>query len=75
MNHVLNEIQTPTCEGAILRGKQANHCKVLRHSAVICAKTAEPVEVPFGLWTPMGRKHYVLHGNFRYPMGRGNSGG
>ena len=28
MNHVLHEVQTPTWEGAVLRGKQANHCKV-----------------------------------------------
>jgi len=28
MNHVLHEVQTPTWEGAILRGKQANHCKL-----------------------------------------------
>jgi len=28
MKHVLNEVQMPTWEGAILRGKQANHCKV-----------------------------------------------
>jgi len=28
VNHVLNEVQMPTWEGAILRGKQANHCKV-----------------------------------------------
>jgi len=40
----------PTWEGVILRGKQANHCKQYRHSAVICAKTAEPIEVLFGLW-------------------------
>ena len=33
----------PTWEGA-------NHCKLQRHSAVICAKTAEPIEVLFGLW-------------------------
>jgi len=28
MNHVLHEVQMPTMEGAILRGKQASHCKV-----------------------------------------------
>jgi len=28
MNHVLHEVQMPTWEGAILKGKQANHCKV-----------------------------------------------
>ena len=56
MNHVLHEVQMPTWEGTILRGKQANHSKQYRHSAVVCAKTAEPIEVPFGLWARMGRK-------------------
>jgi len=28
MNHVLHEVQMPTWNGATLRGKQANHCKV-----------------------------------------------
>ena len=38
------------------------------HSAVICAKTAEPIEVPFGLWARMGRKHHVLHWRSRSPL-------
>jgi len=33
-------------------GKGANHCKI---TAVICAKTTEAVEMPFGLWARMGR--------------------
>jgi len=37
-------------------GKWANHCKVQGHSVVICANTAEPIEVPFGLWTRVGRR-------------------
>jgi len=31
-------------------------------SAVICANTAEPIEVPFGLRARMGPKHHGLHG-------------
>ena len=27
-----------------------------------CAKTAEPIEMPFGLWTRMGRRDHVLDG-------------
>ena len=72
MNHILHEVQMPTWEWAILRGKQANHCKLYRYSAIICAKMAEQIEVPFGLWARMGRKHHVLHGRCRIPMGRGN---
>jgi len=29
---------------------------------VICAKTAEPIQMPFGLWAQMGRRSYVLDG-------------
>ena len=38
----------------------ASHCKVYRHSAVISAKTAEPIEVPFGLWAAMGPRNCLL---------------
>jgi len=43
-------------------GKGASHCKLWGHSAVICAKTAEPIEMPFGLWARMGRRNHVLDG-------------
>jgi len=29
----------------------ATHCKVQGHSVVSCAKTAEPIKMPFGIWT------------------------
>jgi len=29
-------------------------------TAVVCAKTAEPIEMPFGLWARMGRRNRVL---------------
>jgi len=29
---------------------------------VICAKTAEPIEMLFGLWARMGRRNHVLDG-------------
>jgi len=32
-------------------------------SAVICAKTAEPIEMPFGLWARIGPRNYVLDGD------------
>ena len=34
-------------EGAILRKNVADHCKVMGHSTVSCAKTAEPIDMPF----------------------------
>jgi len=105
MNHVLHEVQMPTWEAAILRGKQANHCietlhgdlckdgwtdrgavwvvdshgpkascymegpkppwkgSILvdrgahcTHSAISCTKTAEPIHLPFRLWTQVGQR-------------------
>ena len=29
---------------------------------VICAKTAEPIQMPFRLWAGMGRRSHVLDG-------------
>jgi len=43
-------------------GGEEFHCKVYGHSAVICAKTAEPIEMPFGLWAQMGSRNHVLDG-------------
>ena len=42
--------------------KVAAHCKVQGHSAVICAKTAEPIEMPFGLWSRIVPRNHVLDG-------------
>jgi len=33
------------------------------HSMVICAKTVEPIEMPFGWWARMGRRNRVLDGD------------
>jgi len=45
-------VQIPAWEGPILEERGA-HCKV---SSVSCAKTAELIDLPFRLWTPVGRK-------------------
>jgi len=29
---------------------------------VVCAKTAEPIGMPFGLWAQMDRRNHVLDG-------------
>jgi len=55
-------VQILPWEEAILRGKEAFHCKVQGHSAVICAKTAEPIQMPFGLWARMCGRNLVLDG-------------
>jgi len=39
-------------------GERGSHCKIYGLSAVSCAKTAEPIDLSFGLWTRVGpRKH------------------
>ena len=45
-------------QGAILRGK-ANRCKVYGRSAVSCAKTDQPIEMPFGLRIRVGSRNNV----------------
>jgi len=39
---------------------------------VSAAKTAEPIEMPFGLRTGVGTGNHVLDGGPDLPMGRGN---
>jgi len=46
-NHVLDGVQIPIRSGN-LEGKGEAHCKVYGHFVVSCAKTAEPIEMPFG---------------------------
>ena len=55
----------PACdrERVLLRGKGTAHCKVLGRSAVSCANTAEPIEIPFGVLSGVGPgKHVIDHG-------------
>jgi len=40
-------------------GEGTSHCKVWGHSAIICAKTAEQIKMPFGLWTRLGPRNHV----------------
>jgi len=35
----------------------------LLNTAMNCAKTAEPIEMPFVMWTPMSRGNHVLSGD------------
>jgi len=64
-NRVLDGIQIPLLVGAILRGGRGSllYCKVrYRDTAMSCAKMAEPVEMPFRLWTRIHLMKHVLHG-------------
>jgi len=63
----------PPWEGAILRGVRAARSKVKGRSSRTCAKTAEPIEMVFGLWAWVGSGNYVLDGGSYPPTPRGNS--
>jgi len=56
-------------EGAIVRG-EGMPGNARRHFAVSRAKTAEPIEMPFGFWTRVGPRKHVLDG-VQFPMRRG----
>jgi len=48
------------CECAIVGGKaMPGHAR--RHSAVSCAKIAEPIDMRFGLWTRLGRRKHKFN--------------
>jgi len=62
-NHVSDGNLDPLMGRAILRGKRrqiVNYRDTVY--TVICAKTAEPIEMLFGVWTRMGRRNRVLDG-------------
>ena len=39
--------RSPKAKGPFLRENAAAHCKLMGHSIVSCAKTAEPIDIPF----------------------------
>jgi len=43
-------------------GERGAHCKVQGHSTVTCAKTAEPIVMPFGLWAQTRPRSHELDG-------------
>jgi len=52
-------VPDPPMRKSILGDKTRGHAR--RHSVINWAKKAEPIEVPFGLWTRVGRRKHVLH--------------
>ena len=51
-----------TDRGAWSVGRWMEHTNV-KHTVARRAKTAEPIEVPFGLWTWVGPGNHVLDGD------------
>ena len=70
--HMLDRGPEPPREGAIFWGKVAAHCKVMGHSTVRCAKTAEPNDMSFWVKTRVGPLNHALDGCANPPRGRGN---
>ena len=59
-NHVLDGGLDTSLEGAIL-GKRSAHCTYGVFFAMSSAKTAEPIDLPFGLWTLVGRRKHKFN--------------
>jgi len=68
---VLDGGPDPPWKEVILRSEGAAHYEVYGHSALSCAKMAELIEMPFGIWTPVGPRNHISHG-VQIPMRRGN---
>jgi len=60
--HVLDGGLNPPREGVNFVGKLVTHCKVMGHSMVRCAKTAEPIDMPFWMKTLVSSCNHVLGG-------------
>jgi len=49
----------PTYKGNF-EGKGASHCKVYGLSSMSCAKMAEPIQLPFWVWTQVSSRKRAL---------------
>jgi len=71
---VLDGGPDPQGEGAISGENIAAHFKVMGHPTVSCAKTAEPIDMPFWMKTPVGPRNCVLE-RCIFPNGKGQFSG
>ena len=56
-------VQITPCKGANFSGKDMpGHAR--RQCELAVQKMTERIEMPFGLWTRMGPRQYVLHGAY-----------
>ena len=63
-------VQVPMKRGNF-KGRKGRPVVQCSDTSVICAKTAETIEMPFGIWTLVGAKKHVLDG-VQIPMQKGN---
>jgi len=61
-NHVLDGVQIPPMGKSKFFEENGHPIVKYRDTTVVCAKTAEPIGMPFGLWARMGRRNHVLDG-------------
>jgi len=60
-NHLLDGGPDPPLQRGNFRGGRTIHCKVCGgHSVMSSALTAEPIEMPFGMWTWVGPRNRVF---------------
>ena len=60
--NVIKGVYIPMQMGNFEGERGGPYCKVERQLAVTFAKTAEPIEMSFGLWTRVGLRKHVLDG-------------
>ena len=63
--------RSPMGEGNF-EGEAETHLKYWDHPLCAVQKAAEPIEIPFELWTRVGPLKHVLDGGPDLPMQRGN---
>jgi len=61
-NHVLDGSPDPTIRRGNFEGEMGVVKYIGTHFLVICAKTAEPIEMPFGLWARADPRNHELYG-------------
>jgi len=61
-NNVLHRGPDPPMGRSNFEVVQGRPVLKYRDTVVVCAKTAEPFEMPFGLWAQMGPRNPVLDG-------------
>jgi len=57
-NHVLDAGSRSSVGRGDLEEGKGHPIVKYRDTAIICAKTAEPIEMPFGLWPRMGHRNH-----------------
>jgi len=68
-NHVLDGANIPHGRGNFEGGEWRPIVKY--RDTIICSKTAEPIEIPFGLWAQADPRNHVLDSPMQIPHGSG----